>query len=119
MPANSYNRTNWQIIIRYRAPGTRYQELKVGLDLKMYMKNGTWHMLNGTWNNPRNLAPRTQNLINSSNLRSQRLQTFIYILVAPVDLFYIMDRTFAFCGKSCNQQCHAGTYIRGSHGNSF
>lgn len=39
----------------------------------------------------------------SLDVRPQCIQTFINILITPVDLFDIMNNTFTFCRKGCDQ----------------
>src|SRR5687768_9539485 len=49
---------------------------------------------------------------------SQFFQSFIYVLITPVNLFYILNSAFTFGTQCCNEQCYTGTYIRAAHGNA-
>lgn len=45
-------------------------------------------------------------------------QAFIDLLIAAVDLFYILYHALALCAQRCNEQGHTGTYIRTAHGDA-
>ena len=54
----------------------------------------------------------------SFNRGAQLVETFINILITPVDLIYILNYTFPFRTHRCNQQGNTGSYIRTAHGDS-
>lgn len=57
-----------------------------------------------------------QKLIDPFNIGAQLYQAFIYVLIAPVNLFNVLYGAFALCTQCGNEQSNTGTDIRAAHG---
>lgn len=52
-----------------------------------------------------------QMLFHSPDIGSEGIEANIYILIAAVDLFDIMNNAFAFCRKCCDEEGNSGPDI--------